>query len=332
MKSQINYYLTLKVSSNASDAEIKQAFLNLAKRYHPDKNTGNPLAEKKFKQINLAYQFLKDPQQRKVLDANLIEHQQKINQNKQEHLEQQFQKKLQKQLNEKLSSVQQAGNNAEATSSQIKNWFSRSSRTEEPIDMEISLPLTLKELCSQSVKTVRYVRPHAGMRKQASFTLQVPSGIKNGIKLKFKNKGGANGKKEFGDLLVKIEIQAHPLFKINQQDVHLHLPISFMDSFLGRSIKVPSLYGMIELIITPQTKNKHLYRLRNLGLPKKDKVKGDMFIEILVDWPQGEKIKIENEMKQLSLKQKTLYIQKQNFRAEDFLQISQFQKKLLSLA
>ena len=55
-----DYYKTLSVEENASEAEIKKAFHRLAKRYHPDLNPDNPDAEVRFKEINEAYDVLSD--------------------------------------------------------------------------------------------------------------------------------------------------------------------------------------------------------------------------------------------------------------------------------
>lgn len=62
-----DYYETLGVSKDASDAEIKSAFRKLAKKYHPDVNK-EPDAETKFKEIGEAYSVLSDPQKRKTYD------------------------------------------------------------------------------------------------------------------------------------------------------------------------------------------------------------------------------------------------------------------------
>jgi curved DNA-binding protein CbpA len=78
----LNHYQILGVSPTASEEEIKSAFKTLAKKYHPDKNSGNPAAEEQFKKINSAYQILSDKIKRQRYDYILnyqIEKQKNIN-------------------------------------------------------------------------------------------------------------------------------------------------------------------------------------------------------------------------------------------------------------
>lgn len=63
-----NYYDSLWVSRNASEAEIKKAYKKMAMQYHPDKNAGDKKAEAKFKEINEAYQVLWDATKKKNYD------------------------------------------------------------------------------------------------------------------------------------------------------------------------------------------------------------------------------------------------------------------------
>lgn len=64
----MNYYEILGISQNATDNEIKKAFRKKAMEYHPDRNKGDKKAEEKFKEINEAYETLKDPQKKAAYD------------------------------------------------------------------------------------------------------------------------------------------------------------------------------------------------------------------------------------------------------------------------
>jgi DnaJ-class molecular chaperone len=65
---QKNFYEILGVPENATESDIKSAYRKLAKKYHPDKNPGDPSAEGKFKEIGEAYETLHDPDKRKKYD------------------------------------------------------------------------------------------------------------------------------------------------------------------------------------------------------------------------------------------------------------------------
>src|SRR5947199_2290823 len=68
MADRPDYYKTLGVGKNASDAEIKKAYSKLARQYLPDRNPGDKSAEERFKQISQAYDVLSDPDKRKAYD------------------------------------------------------------------------------------------------------------------------------------------------------------------------------------------------------------------------------------------------------------------------
>ncbi len=64
----IPYYRLLGVSRTAAASEIKRAYRDLARRYHPDHHHGNPIAQERFRLIAEAYSILSDPEQRKNYD------------------------------------------------------------------------------------------------------------------------------------------------------------------------------------------------------------------------------------------------------------------------
>lgn len=63
-----DYYGTLNVPRDASQADLKKAFRKLARRHHPDVNKGDTEAERRFKEVNEAYDVLSDPEKRKLYD------------------------------------------------------------------------------------------------------------------------------------------------------------------------------------------------------------------------------------------------------------------------
>lgn len=68
MSRKRDYYEILGISKNADDASIKKAYRKLAKKYHPDTNSGNAQAEEKFKEVTEAYNVLSDKEKRKLYD------------------------------------------------------------------------------------------------------------------------------------------------------------------------------------------------------------------------------------------------------------------------
>ena len=303
-KSQVNFYFILNVSPQAKDQEIKKAYLKLARIYHPDKNRGNKLAEKKFQQINEAWQTLKDPKKRQLFDDRL--------------------KKAQK----PSSPMEQEMGHA------VRVQEKPAKRQEEPIDLEVSLKVSLEDLCQSLSKTVHYFKPVYGTRIKSSLVIQIPAGVKQGISLRFKGKGGAEGDKKFGDLYVKIQINPHKIFQLvkNSEDLILECPISFIEAIKGQKLEIPSPYGFLVLNLNPPLQHKQLLKIKGHGLPKNLKGdRGDLFVKIFIDYPLKDSVKIQKQMERLPFGQQKIYVEKFKHSSFIYPRVLKFQKKIQEL-
>ena len=303
-KNQSNFYLILNVSAQAPSKEIKKAYLKLAQTYHPDKNRGNKLAEKKFQQINEAWQVLKDTKKRKIFDEYL-------NRSKKKSLE-----------------------NSLSKSRSIHQTAQTIQKQEKPVDLEFSLTVSLEELCQSCSKKIHYFKPVNGKKIKSALAVQIPLGARPGTRLYFKNEGGAEGKKIFGDLYVKIQIQPHKIFQLikDSEDLILERPIPFVSVVKSQKLEVPSPYGFLSLNLNPPIKHKQLLKIKGHGFPKNLKGdKGDLFVKIFIDYPLKDSVKIQKQMERMSFDQQKIYVEK--FKDSSFIypEVLKFQKRMQEL-
>ena len=271
----------------------------MVKTYHPDRNRGSRLAEKKFQQINSAWGLLKDPNKRKLFDENL---------RKAENLK----KELWTQ--EPAVLAQEEKNQA--------------------IDLEFLLKVSLEDLCQSKVKTIRYLKPVNGLQEKSHLKVQIPLGLKPGGRLLFKGKGGSEGKKNFGSLYVKVLITPHKIFKItdNSFDIVIEQPISFISAIQSQKVEILSPYGFLSLNVTPPIQDKQVLKVKDYGLRKNSKgERGDLFVKFFIEYPAEHGMKIQEQMLGMSYEEKKRYIEQ--FKKTGFIypKVLKFQKKIQEL-
>ena len=300
-KKQVNPYFILNVAPQAPAEEIKKAYLKLAKAYHPDRNRGNKLAEKKFQKINLAWQVLKDPKKKQLFDESLRTAKAK-------------------------SPIQGPKKNLSSPAKTVIK--------EKAIDLEYPLNVSLEDICQFHTKTIHYLQPVNGSKIKTLLKIKIPLGVKQGSRLRFKGKGGAEGKKQFGDLYVRILISPHPIFKLTEEseDIMLERPVSFVSAIQGKQVDVPSPYGLLSLALNPPVQHKQLLKVKGHGLPKNlEGEKGDLFVRILIDYPLKHSDKIQRQIKNMTYTQQKVYVEK--FKDSSFIysKVLKFEKKLQEL-
>ena len=92
--------------------------------------------------------------------------------------------------------------------------------------------------------------------------------------------GGPNG-----DLYIEIFVKEHPVFKRDGQDIYIEVPISAIDATLGKSLKVPTVHGDVDLNIPGGTQPGQRFRLKGQGVPY-GKASGDQYVDVKVEIPK----------------------------------------------
>lgn len=297
-----DYYKLLGASRSASQDEISKAFKKLARKYHPDLNPNNKDAEAKFKEINEAYEVLKDPKKRKLYDqfGSNWEHGQN------------FQPPPGYEnmsfgggggfpggaggfsdFFETIFGGGGAGSGGSFRSGFQQGGFGGSGFQQRPrrgADSEATYELTLDEAYrggSKSVTLQEQVSGPDGIPRMTTKTLdiKVPAGIKDGQKIRLAGQGnpGMSGGAK-GDLYLKIKLMPHTLFKVTDADIILDLPLAPWEAALGVSLRIPTLDGAVEMKIPPGMGSGKKLRIKGKGLGSGAK-RGDQFVRIMIQAP-----------------------------------------------
>lgn len=297
-----DYYALLGVTRSATEDEVKKAYRKLAIQFHPDRNQGDKKAEEKFKEITEAYETLGDSKKRDMYDK--FGHTQGGNP---------FASGGNPfgaggpfgagagagGYNRSYSGGGSAGGDPfqDIFGDVFSEVFGASrggsagargrQRPQKGADLRYTLSISLEEAAAGCEKVISFMRNKGNKEESTKLAVTVPAGVKENQKLKLTGEGDASALGEAGDLYVIIQIQEHLLFKREDNDIILDLPVSYIDAILGTSLEVPTLSGRVLIKIPPGTHTGQTLRLKNKGLPKMGGFgSGDMLIKVLVDTPQ----------------------------------------------
>lgn len=327
-----DFYQLLGVNRSASADEIKKAYRKLAMQYHPDKNPGNKKAEEKFKEISEAYDVLSDPTKKKNYDqfgsadgnpfgAGFDPSQgnpfrgSRPGGYSSENFSSQFDSDSFSDIFGDIFSGSQGGPFGTGGFSQK----TRSSR-QRGADLRYTLSIPLEEAYSGTEKVISFARQQGNKEDTVKLSVSVPAGVKEGQRLKLAGEGDRPSNGNPGDLYVIINFQPHLLFKRDENDVLLDVPISYADAILGTKIEIPTLTGKAELKIPAGTSTGQILRLKSKGFPALGgSNNGDMLVKIVVDVPST-----------ISSKQKELVEQLQSIEKETPL-VKAYLEKLKNL-
>jgi len=277
-----DYYQILGVSRDAEQGDIKKAYRKLARQYHPDVNNDEG-AEEMFKQVNEAYEVLKDSDKRQAYDrfGSDWKHGQQF----------------------EGAGAGGFGGGAYAGDGDFSDFFEsifggggfqqgspfgqrQRAQPRRGADLSLKLDITLEEAYNGGAKTIQFARStdNSEMKK---LKINIPKGVRTGQKIRLARQGQASPGGEPGDLLLQMNILPHRLFRLDDLDVVLRLPVTPWEAALGSSLKVPTLSGSVELKIKSGIQSGQKMRLKGKGMPGTPP--GDQFVEIMIHAPPAEK-------------------------------------------
>lgn len=287
-----DYYKVLGVDKSATTEEIKKAYRQLAKKYHPDKNPGNKEAEEKFKEITEANEVLSSQEKRKKYDqlgANWKNYQSAGNANPNDWYKQYSQGGQGGSFNFSGDLGDLFGNIG-GFSDFFESFFggrtrqaggSIFDRAQKGADYEANLNLTLEEAFNGKERQIS-----VDGRK---LKIKIEPGTKDGLRLRLKNQG-AQGKHggEKGDLYLTVHILDHPFYEVDGDDLYYNLDLDLYTAILGGKVQINMLDGKkISLTIPAETENGKLLKLKSMGMPIKNSNKhGDLYVRVLIQIPK----------------------------------------------
>ena len=115
-----------------------------------------------------------------------------------------------------------------------------------------------------------------------SIVINIPAGLGDGARIRVPGKGHAGPRGgEAGDLHIAVNVQPHPIFRREGDDLHLVVPLAVHEAALGAKLEVPSLEGRARLRVPPGTQSGQRFRLKERGVPSpRDGRRGDLVIEV----------------------------------------------------
>ncbi len=277
-----DYYQILGVSKDASKADIKKAYKRLAGKLHPDVSK-EPNAEERFKEVNEAYEVLKNDENRAAYD----------------------------QLGANWKAGQQGGYGGQGGfgGADFGDFFNSVfggggpgagfggqqsfQRKGENIKQVIAVPLADLYTGVNRVFNVKQPERHPSGQTylvEKRLTIKIPQGIEPGKSIRLKGKGepGINGGPA-GDLLLKIELADDGIYELKGKDVYVDLLLSPWEAALGAKVQVKTPTGAIGLNVPKNMQSGKKMRLKGKGLPTQ--VPGNLYAQIkIVNPPESDEM------------------------------------------
>lgn len=276
--STTNPYKILGVDRNASDDEIKKRYKKLAMEYHPDRNPDKPEAETRFKEINGAYEVLKDSESRKNYDQESAFRSAFAETNPFGSAHPGF-------------GFSSSGNPQDSMQSNLDDLFGNifvhhTRRSMKGEDINFTIGLSLEEVLKGKEINLKVPSQENPSIKE-TVRVTIPAGVSKGDRIRLVGKGKKG--KPNGDLYLSVYYKEHSLFQLDNSDIKHKVEISFTQAILGDKIQLPTLEDPVQVKIPPGTQTGKKLVLKGKGIPYSKGVlhRSNLIYELIITIPEN---------------------------------------------
>jgi curved DNA-binding protein len=252
-----DYYEVLGVARSADADAVKRAYRKLARKYHPDVSKEKN-AESKFKEVQEAYEVLRDTEKRAAYDQLGRDY----------RTGQQFRpppdwsQRYGQSSSQRFSDLNGFSDFFSSLFGGAAGGAAGGGGGPQPDADAGHLDVTVEEAFAG---TKRRVMLNDGGRAR-SVDVQIPAGVGEGQSLRIAGTGGR------ASLIFRIRVRPHSLYMLQGKDVQIELPLAPWEAALGAKVAVPTLGGTVELTVPPGAQSGQKLRLRGRGLPGGDQI------------------------------------------------------------
>jgi curved DNA-binding protein len=259
-----DYYEVLGVTRGAEADEVKRAYRKLARKYHPDVSKEKN-AENKFKEVQEAYEVLRDPEKRAAYDQLGRDY----------RPGQQF--RPPPDWGQRFGQTgSQRFSDLNGFSDFFSTLFGGAAGAPPPEQDAGHLDVTVEEAFAGTKRRVMLTENG----RARSVDVQIPPGVSDGQSLRIAGTGGR------ASLIFRIRLRPHPLYVPQGKDVQIELPLAPWEAALGAKVAVPTLGGTVELTVPAGAQSGQKLRLRGRGFPGTPS--GDQIVSIKLVTPAAQ--------------------------------------------
>ena len=287
-----DFYKILGVKKDVAPEELKKTYRKLARKYHPDSNSGDPKAEARFKEVSEAYSVLNDPEQRKEYDAVRA-------MGSGARFTAPGAGGAPGGFDDVFGGMFGGGARGTSTSYQqadfediLGGMFGRSGGFGQPTGgyRGFGGPTPGRDVTAST--TIDFLTATKGDQitlqtaEGRTIKVNIPAGVSDGQKIKLRGKGHPSPDGgPAGDLVLTVSVRKHPVFERDGLNLRVNVPVTFVEATLGATIEVPTLGGdPVKLRVAPGTPSGRVLRVKGRGVAT-SKGTGDLLAVVQVAVP-----------------------------------------------